>query len=432
MATYRMPEFTGVGWGVEAELAHVGDQFAEAACGEGADRVMWYFGFPDEQQQYEVSGSIPPDRTLGGMTKTQFWMPMNAHTPIFNRFSDEIEQFGDDGQFSGQVPNGILIGTHVCMAKDADGEFVVLDDGWESDEPEFHREGGVDAHDTIAYDIEQVQGVPPDLPLLSPGLDPLEEIGLEEADVPEVEGVSEPDVEYELTELSGIGEAVAADLAEMGVTTKRDLFDAFARDDEDVIDTIPPFWQDDVADQLMEMAPDEGEQPPAPAPEPETEPGSVEPTPIAESNQAGREPTPITDRDPQQVLMRKQVDVSLDIEELSEDIDSAIEEALEDRGIPDIADVAITDLTGVDTGNGSQPWADGQQVLMTMPDCVGCEIFKEDDEVQDALASGELVEIGPDHPEWDAILADTDVMNSPAVVQYDATADAYTKVLEVD
>ena len=68
---------------------------------------------------------------------------------------------------------------------------------------------------------------------------------------PDATETVEPVEEYPpVTELSGIGDTVAAKLHELGIDTPDDLAQALDRQDEDVISAIPAMWREEVADQL--------------------------------------------------------------------------------------------------------------------------------------------------------------------------------------
>lgn len=63
-------------------------------------------------------------------------------------------------------------------------------------------------------------------------------------------------------------------------------------------------------------------------------------------------------------------------------------------------------------------WDPGQSVALTQEGCPACEQFKNDPDVSQALESGALVEVQPDHPDWNAILDLADVQATPAVLVY--------------
>ena len=51
-------------------------------------------------------------------------------------------------------------------------------------------------------------------------------------------------------------------------------------------------------------------------------------------------------------------------------------------------------------------WSDEDFIIITQPNCPGCVIVKGDEEVQTALETGDLIEVTPDHPDFDRILFD--------------------------
>ena len=68
-------------------------------------------------------------------------------------------------------------------------------------------------------------------------------------------------------------------------------------------------------------------------------------------------------------------------------------------------------------------WEAGQNILLTQPNCPACVEMKKRADVKQALDEGTLVEVRPDHPDWNAILASSEVESTPAVVMYDGEGE---------
>lgn len=100
-----------------------------------------------------------------------------------------------------------------------------------------------------------------------------------------------PDLLEDLTELKGIGDAVAEELqSEWGIDTPAELREAFEKGSE-AVKEVPGVWREDVAEQLETTVPDLENEEVEPEPEAEPEPESTEePTEEVEEVEVGEIP----------------------------------------------------------------------------------------------------------------------------------------------
>lgn len=82
----------------------------------------------------------------------------------------------------------------------------------------------------------------------------------------------------------------------------------------------------------------------------------------------------------------------------------------------------ILSTAGVGSASENEPpgglsgeWEIGDDILITQPGCPACQQAKNRDSISEALESGELIEVTPEHEDWDVILEQTGLEHTPGL-----------------
>lgn len=465
----------GVSWSVDVELVGAGPDFAVEPCGNGNDVVVWRILNSSEQKQLSNSENLAPIQgTEGGAAATAFNYSLSSE--VFNKLTsvdDEADQFW-------------LVGLHVCPSSHPDDtdpddleDITVDDEFWSVDWPKFKRTAGFQLDEAIIYQVNKSYARSSE-PYLDDVITPLQGLGMDR-------GGSEPEPEPE-PEPAGDAPADSvdvdpADVMDEGESEPEPETEADDGDDEveiprlDEVDGIDDYSRlqnigtelgmggdvigiskDDLKEEIKSILRDRTT---TETPEPESDPADSEPEP---------DEPPSIDSDPETEPEAEPAPSGRDASEETDDesdVDSTIREAVGGQGSGSV--VSIGEATDVDINIGqyqtdgegnvkvtdsgkkvrvdvneiaenvkeesearlsgeSSPFDHGQSLLVTSEGCPDCREAKQQEMIADALASGELIEVGESHPEYERVVRETGVVETPEIVSYDAESDRYRKV----
>lgn len=198
----RMP----ADWGIGVSILGPGEQFGTRECFDGDPFVVWRLAVGDEVEELDGGGANPP----GAKQKFEWHgAPDSAIYSVMTQGQMEGMVGGSDGP----PKTGVLIAAQVCVRPDGSLE----GDRWRGtyNEPDLY--GGYSVDETFAYEIERVRQAPPDAPTIREVLTPLESVG---GDPISVEEVSRRQREFEEDDESAEEQAEALKAAQEQFTAR--------------------------------------------------------------------------------------------------------------------------------------------------------------------------------------------------------------------
>lgn len=195
----RMP----ADWGVEVSILGPGEEFGTRECFEGQPYVVWRMAVGDEVEKLESGSASPP-----GAAQKFEWHG-SPDSALFDAMSDGGMGSAVSGS-DGPPQEGVLVAAQVCVKEDG----TLEGETWMGthDEPDLF--GGYTVDETFAYEITRVNQTPPDAPTIRETLSPLESVGgeplsTEEASRMAREAEDDPDAEEQADAFQAAQQAAA-------------------------------------------------------------------------------------------------------------------------------------------------------------------------------------------------------------------------------